>query len=337
MAASSSVPRASILMLAWKAEATIVEALEGALAQTVPCEILVSDDASPDGGFERARAFLAGRPPMGAPHEVRLLRQPTNLGLTAHLNRLISEARGEVIVVMAADDVSEPGRVAALLSAFDADAGAFVAGSAWTAFGDGRPEEAGRSRLPARFGLADFVASGRMSTLLGATIAFRREVVDRFGPLAGHVEDNVLSLRGALLGGGINLPRPLVRYRRSPESLGQWLFARDDGRDARARRYRRTVAMYRAVADDLEGAMRSVGAGLGEAARRDAVDIVAMYRLEAEAREALLDRPRLQWIGPILAGMRQRGLRRKSAERALKLLVPRRWLDLPQSEPSTPG
>ena len=42
-------------------------------------------------------------------------------------------------------------------------------------------------------------------------------------------------------------------------------------------------------------------------------------------------------IGPILAGMRQRGLRRKSAERALKLLVPRRWLDLPQSEPSTPG
>lgn len=315
-------------MLAWKAEATIIEALQGALAQTVPCEILVSDDASPDQGFARAQAFLAASPPMGAEHTLRVMRQPVNLGLTAHLNRLLAEVRGEIIVVMAADDISAPGRCAALLAAFDAEPTAFVAGSAWTAFGDGRAEATGRSRLPGRFGLPDFVASGRMSTLLGATIAFRREVIDRFGPLAGHVEDNVLSLRGALLGGGINLAQALVRYRRSPESLGQWLFARGDGGpDARTRRYRRTIAMYRAVADDLEAAMASF-ASQGGHVGRDAADIVAMYRLEADAREAMLEQPRSRWIRPILRGIAQRGLRRKSVERALKLLVPRRWLGL---------
>lgn len=329
MAGGAPTPRVSVLMLAWKAEATIVEALRGALAQTCPCEILVSDDASPDAGFARAEAFLASDPPMAAAHQLRLLRQPVNLGLTAHLNRLIAEARGGILVLMAADDISEPGRVAALLAAFDADPAAFVAGSAWTAFGDERPEALGRSRLPARFALSDFVASGRMSTLLGASIAFRRELVDRFGPLAGQVEDNVLSLRGALLGGGLNLPQALLRYRRSPDSLGQWLFARnDDTPDARRRRYRRTVAMYRAVADDLAHCLRVLGAGLQPGQQRAATDIIAMYRLEAEAREALLERPRAQWIAPILAGLRQRGLRRKSAERALKLLLPRRWIGL---------
>jgi glycosyltransferase involved in cell wall biosynthesis len=327
--AAGPVPRASVLMLAWKAEATIVEALRGALAQTVACEILVSDDASPDATHERAEAFLAASPPRAAAHAVRLLRQPLNLGLTAHLNRLLALARGEVIVVMAADDISEPERVATLLAAFDADPEAFVAGSAWTAFGDGQPDAPGRSRLPARFRLGDFVASGRMSTLLGATLAFRREVVELFGPLAGQVEDNVLSLRGALLGGGLNLPQPLVRYRRSPDSLGQWLFARgDDPAQARRRRYRRTVAMYRAIADDLAQAVERLGAGLDPERLRAAADIVAMYRLEAEAREALLERPRSQWLAPVLAGLRQRGLRRKSAERMFKLLLPRRWLGL---------
>ncbi|MBS3895197.1 glycosyltransferase family 2 protein [Silanimonas sp.] len=324
-----TAPRVSVLMLAWKAEATIVEALQGALAQTVPCEILCSDDASPDAGFERAAAFLAGSPPMAAAHTVRLLRQPVNLGLTAHLNRLLAEAGGELIVVMAADDISLPERVATLLTAFDADPGAFVAGSAWRAFGDGRPERVERTRLPARFGLADFVASGGMSTLLGATLAFRRELVERFGPLAGHVEDNVLSLRGALLGGGLNLPQPLVRYRRSPDSLGQWLFARGEvGPAARERRYRRTIAMYRAVAADLAACLDRAGRPADPRVARAATDIIAMYRIEADARETLLERPRREWLAPILAGLRQRGLRRKSAERALKLLLPRRWLRL---------
>jgi hypothetical protein len=41
-------------------------------------------------------------------------------------------------------------------------------------------------------------------------------------------------------------------------------------------------------------------------------------------REAILDRPRAQWLAPLWHGLRHPGLRRKSAERALKVLLPRR-------------
>lgn len=41
-------------------------------------------------------------------------------------------------------------------------------------------------------------------------------------------------------------------------------------------------------------------------------------------REAVLDKPRSQWLAPLWRGLRHPGLRRKSAERAFKLLLPRR-------------
>jgi hypothetical protein len=48
-----------------------------------------------------------------------------------------------------------------------------------------------------------------------------------------------------------------------------------------------------------------------------------MYELEAEMREVILEQPRRRWIAPLWRGLRHPGLRRKSAERALKLLLPR--------------
>ena len=45
--------------------------------------------------------------------------------------------------------------------------------------------------------------------------------------------------------------------------------------------------------------------------------------LSFEQRMAMIDRPRSQWLAPIWRGLNMPGLRRKSAERALKLLLPR--------------
>jgi hypothetical protein len=53
-----------------------------------------------------------------------------------------------------------------------------------------------------------------------------------------------------------------------------------------------------------------------------------MYRIEADAREAILKHKRRHWLRPVLRGLFQPGLRRKSAERALKLLLPRSWFGL---------
>jgi hypothetical protein len=49
-----------------------------------------------------------------------------------------------------------------------------------------------------------------------------------------------------------------------------------------------------------------------------------MYRLEADMREAILDRPRREWLPFLARGLKHPGLRRKAIERSLKLLLPRR-------------
>lgn len=317
---------ATILLMTWRDARFVDAALAGAVAQTVPCEIIVSNDASDDGTHARAEAFAAT---YRGPHRIIVRRNERNLGVSGHVNAVLPLASAPLIVMMAGDDISEPERVARLLAVFDAEPEVMAIGSGFIAIDAGGAPTPLRMRgLPARFGIAHFVAAGRLIGLLGASLALRREVFDAFGPLRGPIEDNALSLRAALLGRCAWLPAPLLRYRQHAGSVSAGVFARgEDAAVAKRRRYERTIAFYRGTADDLEACL-SAGVPLACETRRDAVDVARMYRLEAEAREAMLLKPRRDWVGPVLRGLAQRGLRRKSAERALKLLLPRRWQGL---------
>jgi GT2 family glycosyltransferase len=325
-AAGATPLRASILLLTWRDRAFIDAALDGALAQTVPCEIIVSNDASDDGTHERTLERLAG---YAGPHRVQVRRNAHNLGVAAHVNAVVPLARGEVLVMMAGDDISDPARVERVLAAFDAQPGAFALDTAYRAIdADGRPVEHRMHPERERFGLEYIAKAGRLIGLLGASLAFRREVFDRLGPLLGPIEDNALALRAALLGDCLRLREPLVQYRQHGGSVSSGVFARTESRaQAKQRRYRRTIDFYRGTADDLEHAIACLP-GLDARRRRLATGIVEAYRIEADAREAMLDRPRRDWVAPIVRGLRHPGMRRKSAERALKLLLPRRWLRL---------
>lgn len=317
---------ASILLVAWRAADTIVAAIDGALAQTVPCEIIVSDDASPDDTYDVARRHVEN---YAGPHRVVVRRSESNRGLGRHLSELMAMARGDVFVVMAGDDIARPRRVERSLAAFSENPDVYIVGTAVDEIDmQGRPLRQGVRHMPPSFDLAYFLRAGKLATLLGATIALRREVFDKFGPLVAGAEDNILSLRAAVLGRGLCLTEPLVEYRQNPDSLGNWIFARgDDSPERFRRRYERTVRMYRDVADDLEHAIAATPE-LAFERRVQAMRIVEMYRIEADAREAILTRPRREWFAPIWRGLCHPGLRRKSAERAIKLLLPRRWFGL---------
>jgi glycosyltransferase involved in cell wall biosynthesis len=316
----------SVLLIAYRAADTIVAAIDAALAQTEPCEIIVSDDGSPDDTFAIAQRHLTG---YAGPHRVVVRQSARNLGVSAHLSELFALAQGRLFVIMAGDDLSRPQRVAATRAAFDARPDVYALGSIVDEIDmDGAPLRRGVRHMPAEFGLEYFVRAGKLVTLLGACLAIRREVFDRFGPLRASAEDNILTLRAALLGRGLCLDEPLIDYRQNPDSLGNWIFARrDDTPERFRRRYERTVRMYRDVADDIEAAMVRVPE-LSAERRQLAERVVRIYRIEADARSAILDRPRREWLAPIWRGLREPGLRRKSAERALKLLLPRRWFGL---------
>lgn len=213
--ADPALPLASMLMMSFNQQATIGEAIAGALRQTYsPLEIVISDDASTDATWATIQQAVAG---YAGPHRLVLNRNPANLGIGAHLNRLVGLSHGELLFVAAGDDVSLPQRCARVAEA-------------WLA-ADRRPDlvssslvdldAEGRTHgtivptdLSTYRDAADWVA--RPPHVVGAAQAWTRRVYDRFGPLpAGTVaEDRLMVFRAIVAGGAITLAEPLVQYRR---------------------------------------------------------------------------------------------------------------------------
>jgi GT2 family glycosyltransferase len=321
----SAVPTATVLVVAYDMAAMVGDAVRSALAQTVPCDILVSDDTSPDGGatLAAARDAIAG---YNGPHRVTVRSTSRNLGLCAHLTELASIAGGDVLVCLAGDDIAYPQRVERLLQAFDQHPDAQVVGSLVDDIDpQGRVIEARTRGTPSEIDQRWLLGRGKLAAVLGASMAIRRTLLTDFPPLEGKVEDNMLTLRAVLAGRCFCLQESLLGYRRHGGNLGEWVFDRS-GKDYAAyeRRNRRVLAMYREIAADQRKCI-AARPDLPEERRRLGARLADMYAIEADMREAVLDRPRSEWLGPLWRGVRHPGLRRKSLERALKLLLPRRW------------
>jgi len=315
-------PTATILVIAYRMQATIGDAVRSALAQTIPCEIIVSDDSSDDGTFAAAQTAVEG---YAGPHRVRVRSTARNVGLCAHLNELAAEARGDILVFLSGDDLAYPHRVATLLAAFQSDPAAQVVGSAVDEIDLAGKVIRPRVRaLPRNVDQRWFLHRGKMTTVLGASMAVRRELITAFPPLRGSIEDNMLSLRAVLAGDCACLQEPLLGYRRHAGNFAKWVFDRTDADYAGfERRNRRVIALYRDIAADQEACVAAKAEFPAER-RKLGLELADMYRLEADMREAILDRPRRQWLPFLARGLLHPGLRRKSIERSLKLLLPRR-------------
>jgi len=313
---------ATILVIAYRMRGTIAESIASAFAQTVPCEIIVSDDCSGDGTFEAAQEAVSG---YAGPHRVSVRSTPRNLGLCAHLVDLAKIAGGDVLMFIAGDDVSYPERVERLLAEMTAHPAAMVVGSTVNDIDvEGRLLASNVRGLPRVVDQRWFLHRGRLLMVLGASMAVRRSLIADLPPFEGMVEDTMLSLRAALLGECRCLPEALLGYRLHGNNLNDWMNDRSKKDFATyERRTRRVTAMYRNIAADQERCVAASPQLPGER-KRLGLALAEMYRLEADMREALLDKPRVQWLPLLWRGLQHPGLRRKSAERALKLLLPRR-------------
>ena len=208
-------PPVTMLVLAYQQADTIDAAIRGALAQThSPLEIVISDDASTDATWAAIQRAVAG---YAGPHRLVLNRNPINLGIGAHIDRMVALSHGELLFIAAGDDISLPRRCARVVDA-------------WLA-ADRRPDlisshlldldEHGEvhatitpTDLSTYRNAADWLA--RPPHVIGAAQAWTRRVFDRFGPLpVGAVaEDLLMVFRAIVSGGAITLPEALVQYRR---------------------------------------------------------------------------------------------------------------------------
>ena len=100
-------PLVSFFVTAYRQERLVRASIEAAFAQTwSPLEILLSDDCSPDGTFAVMQEMAAA---YSGPHRVILNRNPKNLGITAHVDRIMELTSGDFVVQNAGDDVADPG------------------------------------------------------------------------------------------------------------------------------------------------------------------------------------------------------------------------------------
>lgn len=217
---SPARPRVTFALFAYDQQGYVRAAVEGALAQDYdgPLEIILSDDGSTDETFDVmqqvARAYTG-------PHHVRLNRNNPNMGLSAHVNRVLAMAQGEIIVMAAGDDVSLPDRARESVAALARHPGAMA-----VSFTDIRIDDSG-ARLEQRtasgneriVNLKTFLAAGPRAQgrlgLSGASRAFRREVFERFGNLVPDcpAEDSPYLLRALYLGGLVVCAGPGICYR----------------------------------------------------------------------------------------------------------------------------
>ena len=150
------------------------------------------------------------------PHRLVLNRNPKNLGIVPHVEKVMALASGALIVENAGDDVSVPHRVARLAEA-------------WLASGRrAKAIHTARRRMDANGDLHEVFDDARVlanqtplevirdhGTLVGASLAWDREVWDVFGPQSpvAIFDDFPTCFRAALIGEIVYLDEPLLHYR----------------------------------------------------------------------------------------------------------------------------
>lgn len=244
-------PDCTIIVMTYNQQDFVAEAIRSVLAQEgPPLDILISDDCSTDRSFAVAEATVAG---YSGPHRVEMNRNPVNLGITAHLNRCIALAQGEILIVAAGDDISLPQRARRIRDTF-AETDALLVHSRVEVF----PPITPARRLPHDRALflrsTDLAAAATSIALyIGATGAWHRDLFRKYGPLPDRdvYEDLILGFRAALEGRVAFIDEALVRYRfeagvsqadSGPLTPGAWRGAR-----LRALRRNRAVMAQRLV------------------------------------------------------------------------------------------
>lgn len=322
MQASEAIdrPLATFTVFAYNQEAYVAEAVRGALAQQYrPLQVILSDDASTDRTFEvMAEAARA------CPADVSLVlnRNPHNIGVARHINKVVGMADGKYLVLSAGDDVSLPERTGISVDALANDAhGRLALHSAVTNVdAEGQVlfvrENPHRDRLDSPAAVLE-----QDAYLTGSSVTVDRRLYADFPALLPDVvnEDKVTSFRCAFLGGAIYLEQPLVNYRAGvgvSTLNGAILEGRDD--PAREARYVGTgLARRRSVLAQMQvDCSKEPLAGLVDASLEAAI---AREGKMLDRLLAFADRPRFLALPGVFAAT---GLNRKSVKLAILFLMP---------------
>ncbi len=109
---NSSIPLVSVCIPAFNTELFIADTIKSVLNQTYPhLEIIVSDDCSTDNTTTIVEQYSQSR--------VKLLHQPSNLGMTANFNASIRASSGKYVLKLDSDDLVDADYIYELVSVLE--------------------------------------------------------------------------------------------------------------------------------------------------------------------------------------------------------------------------
>lgn len=211
----SNRPLVTLAFLAYNQEKFIREAVESVLAQDYsPLEIILSDDCSTDKTFEIMESLVKNYRGFA---KIRLNQNPKNLGVIAHLDKLMEMANGEFIVGAAGDDISIPQRTQILVDHWISvgKTACSIFTNAITINNDSEPTGYFYNAPPMSLTIDQFIEN-QQCWVGGFSHGFSKELYTIYGPITEETfqEDGALSFRALLNSGIYYLETTTVFYRR---------------------------------------------------------------------------------------------------------------------------
>ena len=213
-------PLVSVILYGYNSARFVERTVLSLLAQDHPkIEFYLSDDGSSDGSFQIIeRACAASTRP------VMLHRNASNRGICNQINAGVARTTGPLVMLANADDVYPACYVSRLVDAWSARLPRPTVVWAQLLEIDELDRPTGRVHEQRTSGSTLSARIAGRATGAGATGAlYDRRVFSEFGPLPDNLslEDSCLNARAYVLGEGLHLPEPLVRYRVHQDNISQ--------------------------------------------------------------------------------------------------------------------
>lgn len=227
MTETANRPLVTFALFAYNQEQYIREAVEGAFDQTYePLEIILSDDCSTDQTFDIMQEMAAA---YEGPHEVRVRKSRSNVGIIDHVLSVAHEAQGKLLVVAAGDDFSYQDRTSRITNSWTKDSAVAVYSGNDVCDDGGRVIE--RNHLPAPLDRIQKLFEGcenpkrfegKVRNIPGYSAAYDVEVIKRLpiGAKRANNEDALLTYFINITGGRISfVAEPLMCRRMAKTSI----------------------------------------------------------------------------------------------------------------------
>jgi glycosyltransferase involved in cell wall biosynthesis len=205
----------TVILLCYKQENFVGEAVRGVLAQTYsPLEVIIFDDCSPDRTAAIIERTIKDNPTR---HQVQFIRNFENVGANVVVRRGLKVAKGEFIFVSHGDDVMLPDMVEEMAQALVAENLSLVTANAFYIDQNSQPLNRTFRDLaqPVDDSFETLARDGSNACCFGPAIGFDRAIYEKFDwvPPYLHAFDMMYPFYAYLLKGARFINKPLIKYR----------------------------------------------------------------------------------------------------------------------------